>query len=140
MFLWKRRMPWLVIAAEQVCVAAAGSSDALLENRDWAATWGLTPGRLRRELEKLFPGVGEYLDAQTCDQDTPWPKNLLNRVYKMYYSGTSARGGKHDPSTRAAESEEHWRRWKLDETRWSLDVLLYIVGKGKVCCCWRAWL
>jgi len=36
---------------------------------------------------------------------------LSNRVYKgVKYSGTSDRGGRHDPQTRAGTSGEHWRK------------------------------
>lgn len=137
LFPWKREYPWLVIAAEQVCVAAAGSEGALLEDRDWVANWRLTPSRIRQELEHLFPGIGRHLD-DLWNGETSWEANLKNRVYKMYYSGTSDRGESHDPKTRATISSEHWRYWSARD-QWEPKILP-IVFKQLVCRCWRNWL
>jgi hypothetical protein len=56
-------------------------------------------------MNRLCPGWQVCIGERT----TPLEKLLLNRVYKMYYSGTSDRGKGHDPRTRSAVSREHWR-------------------------------
>jgi len=137
MFPWKRKYPWLVIAAEQLFVVASGSGDGMLEERNWAATWALTPQWLGRQLEALFPGINEWLDS-AWEGKTDWRYNLKNRVYKMYYNGTSARGADHDPQTRASMSNEHWRTWSC-RGEWETKILR-IVSRQLVCRTWRTWL
>jgi hypothetical protein len=118
---WKRTYGWLLIAAEQLVVGQAGSEGALLENRSWMTTWGISSAWLARRVDKLFPGVYDHLTTLDVSE-VGWQNNLYNRVYKMYYNGTSARGTKHDPRTRASISIEHWRNWPT-RVLWEEQVL-----------------
>lgn len=121
MFQWAKLLPWLLIAAEQLYVAAAGSEGAILEDRDWKKNWDLGGDRLAAELEHLYPGLNEYL--LSCHSwNTPWQVLLANRVYKMFYNGSSARGFGHDPRTRPSLSKEHWRN-KNYRVSWEATVV-----------------
>lgn len=137
LFPWKKSYPWLVMVMEQVCVSRAGSEADLLVNRAWGDTWGITPSWLRAEVGRLFPGLPEHLDRETADQKTPWPSNLKNRVYKMYYAGTSDKGVRHDPKTRASVSREHWRNWP-SRVLWEDRVMR--IARGKLVLDWSKWL
>jgi hypothetical protein len=137
LFPWKRDYPWLVIAAEQLFVVQSGSGDALLEDRHWVLNWNLSADCLKDELESLFPGISDYMD-KAWDWKTPWPLLLKNRVYKMYYSGTSDRGTEHDPLTRATVSREHWRYWPC-RTDWE-EKILSIVSRRIRFKGWRLWV
>lgn len=134
LFKWKDNLPWLVVAADQIAIEAAGSADALLENRYWAREWGITPARIKQDLEVIFPGITDYLWTQK-DWNTPWEELLKNRVYKMYYNGTSARGYDHDPNTRASISNEHWRSWKLQDDK--VELVLEAVAKHEPIPDWK---
>jgi len=83
--------------------------EQLAHNRDWSK-FGITPDWLKEELEKVLPGVWQWIATNfNPTKTTPWAL-LKNRVYKMYYSGTSDRGKRHDPNTRATVSGEHWTK------------------------------
>lgn len=137
LFPWKAQWPWLVMAAEQMVVLAAGSEGALLEDRNWAGRWGVTPEWLRLRVEQTFPGLPAALDG-LWGGDTPWEQNLKNRVYKMYYSGTSDRGTGHDPRTRATVSREHWRYWPA-RVEWE-ETVVRAVARGGVVRNWGDWV
>lgn len=137
LFPWKSSYPWLVIASEQLCTVASGSEGGLLEDRNWSKKWNISPEWLRKELEVIFPGICDHLDSAWSGV-TPWERNLLNRVYKMYYSGTSDRGSDHDPKTRATISREHWRCWSI-RTKWESKILR-IVSRRLRCRVWRNWI
>lgn len=141
MFPWKRNLPWLLIAGEQLVIERAGSSDAVLEERQWVLIWNISPDNLASQLDQLFPGIERYLDSLTWG-DTHWRKLLHNRIYKMFYNGTSARGHNHDPTTRAMMSPEHWRNWsKQLKDRWEARILKHVAHKRKYPeKVWRTWL
>jgi len=127
---------WLLIAAERVCVKKAGGETAILKSRQWSRKWGITPDWLKEKMEHLFPGIVEYIESTPGGQ---WGSNgLKNRVYKMYYYGSSARGPNHDPNTRAAPSPEHWRS-KSYRRRWE-KVVIQIVQRDRPYRQWRRWL
>jgi hypothetical protein len=136
-FLWVKRLPWLLIAAEQLLVVDSGGGDALLEKRKWKVNWNISPAMLKQELENMFPGLSEYMRRQKT-WVTPWEELLLNRVYKMYYNGTSARGHNHNPNTRAAISSEHWRNKKY-RLKWEKPILR-IVSRRLVAKHWKGWV
>lgn len=136
-FQWKSRLPWLLIASEQIFVKQACSEGGLLEDRSWKSRWGLTSERLRRELEQIFPGLPRYLDS-AHDWRTPWEDLLSNRVYKMFYNGTSARGSGHDPRTRASWSREHWRSWSVPDER--EEIILRVISRSEICRLWKDWV
>jgi hypothetical protein len=92
---------FLKVVADAVVIAHKGSIDAALADRNY-----ISPAALKARLEQLLPGLEQYI-AERPSKD-PYAQ-LKNRVYKMYYSGTSDRGRDHDPRTRAAMSREHWR-------------------------------
>jgi hypothetical protein len=98
--------PWVYkVIGHAVIERAKGSSEAWLVDRRFKIS--------RREFElamlNLLPGFDSHIRALMPYRDTHWSKLLRNRVYKMYYNGTSARGKNHDPMTRATPSPEHWR-------------------------------
>lgn len=104
---WNRWPLLFVVVADAVYSGKAGGLEALVGNRDWEGM-GCTSEALVEAVDDLMPNAWEWvLDNLKPTKTLPW-KNLHNRVYKMYYSGTSARGPKHDPRTRAAISKEHW--------------------------------
>jgi len=127
---------WLLIAAERIVVRRAGSETALLKERYWAKVWGIRPDWLRRQLEGYFPGISKWLES-TPGGSRPW-YDLKNRVYKMYYRGTSDRGPDHDPRVRAAVSSEHWRS-KDYRLKWEKQVL-EVIQSGLPYKDWRDWL
>ncbi len=106
---WRGNWPWLVMAAERICVEQAGDEGVLLEDRRWSKVHRITKLWLRDRLEYLFPGVRKYIEGSPGGED-PW-RDLLNRVYKMYYKGTSD-GNYKDAITRPTISDEHWRHWE----------------------------
>ena len=136
-FPWKRKYPWLVMIAEQIFVFGSGSEGALLENRSWSSEWGMNPESLRDWLEFFLPGINKYL-VELRDWETPWYVLLSNRVYKMYYNGTSARGESHDARTRASISNEHWRSWKIAKD-WE-EIVMRIVQNHSSYPDWVKWV
>jgi len=137
LFPWRRDYGWLVIAAEQLVVEAAASQDALLEHRNWVDKWNITSTRLADDLENLFPGLAAHLDTAK-EWVTPWPELLKNRIYKMYYSGSSDRGSAHDARTRATISSEHWRHWAIQDER--VAQILDLVANHKSTLEWMGWV
>lgn len=133
---WEREWGWLLIAAERTCVYQAGSETSLLKNRDWAKKWGIRPEWLIDRLDEVFPGVKLWL-SRTSGGPNPF-RDLRNRVYKMFYNGSSARGVNHDPKTRAAMSSEHWRN-KSYRNKWE-GVVIDIVRGQTPYPDWRDWL
>lgn len=111
MFPWKRKYAWLLLAVDQLYINKAGSADALLEDRKWEESYGITRDWLWQQIWILFPGLTAHLtnEHRRLGIKTRWSQNIHNRIYKMYYNGTSARGTAHDPTTRASVSREHWR-------------------------------
>jgi hypothetical protein len=136
-FDWIGRLPWVLVAAEQLFVLGSGSEGGLLEQRHWVKCWNLTPRDLRCQLGKLFPGLPEYVESIHPNPRSCWAL-LKGRVYKMYYNGTSARGFDHDPMTRASISREYWRSHDY-ATKWGAIICL-IVSRRLVVRCWRKWL
>lgn len=100
---------WALVAAEAFCRRTAGGMENLQHNRAWAMM-GIEPAWLRAKMENMFPGFWRWASEVMGPTATPKEELLKNRVYKMYYSGTSDRGRSHDPRTRAAISGEHWPR------------------------------
>jgi len=94
----------IIVVGEAILIRAHGSHEAFVADRrspmsvkDWAA-----------EVERYLPGVWEWIQA-TSPSVTYKPSLLWNRVYKGgKYSGTSDRGPRHDPRTRANPSGERW--------------------------------
>lgn len=138
MLPWKKKYHWLVIAAELLIQDQAGGRDNLLLHRDWSHKWGITSGWLKRRVERMFPGITEHLNSVWFGS-TDWEKNLLNRVYKMFYNGTSARGYKHDPQSRASFSKEHWMSWP-SQHRIREETVLEMVQKDGRSKLWSEWL
>jgi hypothetical protein len=92
---------FLVVIADAVFITHKGTIDAALADRRF-----ISLAAFSNRLNHLLPGFSRYM----ANHPTKKPySNLKNRVYKMYYSGTSDRGPDHDPKTRAAVSKEHWR-------------------------------
>lgn len=133
-FRWKDNLPWLVIATDLLCCKQAGGSDAILEYRDWVGRWQITPEWIRLRLEEIFPGVSVHV-AEVKPSPSRW-KDLKNRVYKMYYYGTSA--GNLNPDTRATRSPEHWHNWvcRLD-WEYRLKMMVHRTLRVKH---WRRWV
>lgn len=99
--------PWVLkIVADAIHVRAKGSMEAWKKDRSFK----LSPEEFAQRLDGLCPGWREWAKANLGARSSSYAELLQNRVYKMYYSGTSDRGPAHDPSTRAAESGEHWTR------------------------------
>jgi len=96
----------ILVVAEALYRRSAGGMEQLTHNRAWAKM-GLTPSWLKKELEVLLPGVWAWVEIYLPAKTLAW-KRLHNRIFKMYYNGTSARGVNHDPFTRASISREHW--------------------------------
>lgn len=100
--------PWVFkVVADAVCLRPKGTVGAWIFDRKQR----LTKEEFKHQMETALPGCWSWMEENLKPCSTDRVELLLNRVYKMYYSGTSARGNNHDPSTRAVESsEEHWRR------------------------------
>lgn len=133
---WVKKWGWLLIATERLFVYKAGSETTLLKERRWKSKLGLTEAWMEIAVDARFPGFIAYLKT------TPGGPNpiadLWNRVYKMYYSGSSDRGPRHDPKTRAAVSREHWRSQSY-RTQWEQKIIR-IVKDEAVCTAWRDWV
>lgn len=103
----KPQGPWplfLLIAGDAVWMRYKGTIDACLRDRRF-----IPIKAFEEQLNILLPGLEDWMDEKAAGRRTNPYKLLHNRVYKMYYSGTSDRGRAHDPHTRAAMSREHWR-------------------------------
>jgi len=94
-----------LVMADAVIERAKGSSESWNTDRSYR----MTKSQFEAAILQIVPDFGNFITSMMPNRVTPWPELLLNRVYKMYYSGTSARGKNHDPKTRAVQSKEHWR-------------------------------
>lgn len=108
------------VLADAVLTRVKGTMEAWIVDRRQP----LTVEQFRSQMAALVPFMWEYVAQTMKGRNTDQALLLMGRVYKMYYSGTSDRGTKHDPSTRAvAESGEHWHKkvppasplWRLHE-------------------------
>lgn len=108
--------PWpmfVKVMADAVITRAKGTMEAWVYDRRCP----LSPEEFCRQMEALLPGFMEWI-KETRKTQSPID-DLINRVFKMYYSGTSDRGTNHDPSTRAvAESGEHWHKKVPSNSHW----------------------
>lgn len=96
--------PWSVkVVAHAIIIRDKGSKDAALNDRKW-----MSEVKFGRQMDVLLPGWRELMREILGERKTSLERLLMNRVYKMLYSGTSDRGKKHDPLTRASFSKEHW--------------------------------
>jgi hypothetical protein len=94
--------PWLVkVVADAVVIRSKGGTFMVIIDR----RLGITPEKFAEQMDIVLPGWREVILGE---RKTPLEVLLMNRVYKMYYSGTSDRGRGHDPRTRAVMSGEHW--------------------------------
>lgn len=110
--------PWIAkVVADAVCLRVKGTVEAWVFDRRRPLSYA----QFALQVDLLLPGFWSW---RTEHAGKPGVDDLFNRVYKMYYSGTSDRGEKHDPKTRAVcESGEHWHKhvspdsplWKLHE-------------------------
>lgn len=99
------KWPWVLkIVADAIVQRAKGTGDSWYKDR----SRGITAIVFEQHMDRFCPGWKEYLTETNGTRVSPWAELLLNRVFKMHYSGTSDRGTDHDPSTRAAMSREHW--------------------------------
>lgn len=99
--------PWLLkIVAHAIVIQAKGTSDSWKTDRSMR----ISARDFSLRMEQLTPGWRSYMERRNGLRKTEWATLLLNRVYKMYYFGTSSDRGKHDPMTRATESDEHWTK------------------------------
>jgi hypothetical protein len=94
---------FFIVAADAVAVRWQGSQEAMLTSRK-----KISSALLHDLLEMHFPGFWWEASQRVQGRKTPLWALLRNRVYKGYYSGTSDRGTRHDPNTRASISREHW--------------------------------
>lgn len=95
----------LLVVADAVCTRAKGTQESWLVDRN-----SVSSEVFGGIMDSHCPGWRDWFLDNFGPRDTPLPRLLLNRVYKMYYSGTSDRGPGHDPLTRATYSSEHWTR------------------------------
>lgn len=120
--------PWVLkIIAHAILVRAKGSSDAWKVDRKQR----LSRKEFGRRMDAMCPGWREWARENKPGVVTPLEELLSNRVYKMYYSGTSDRGSDHDPATRACESKEHWTKHFAATSM--LGQLHERVERGEVC-------
>lgn len=100
------KWPWvIVVVAEAITTQAKGSIEAWRKDRRRPFSLPVFEAR----VERMLPGVWKVArDRMKKKRVTPLPVLLWNRVYKMHYNGTSARGKNHDPKTRDGESSEYW--------------------------------
>lgn len=118
------------VIAEGVARSYAKTIDNMIEERKQ-----LSKEELWRRVEVAAPGITTYIEETRTGEDLK--KNLHNRVYKMYYSGTSDRGPDHDPETRARMSDEHWQNWP-DSIHWK--PLWARAYDGQLIEDWEEWL
>ena len=93
------------VIADAVVVRAKGTADAWTVDRNAP----MSMREFRRVIESLLPGVWDWVESQTPNHKTDCARLLYSRVYKQFYNGTSARGKRHDPNTRASQSVEYWK-------------------------------
>lgn len=96
----------LVVVADALFTRAKGTQESWLIDRDCC----LTSVQFNELMDGLCPGWSDWYLSEFGARKTTCSVLLKNRVYKMYYSGTSDRGKRHDPYTRATYSREHWTR------------------------------
>lgn len=94
----------MLVVADAVVSQVKGGPDVWVTDRRRQ----IDEAVFRTRMERLLPGVWWWLDRHHSPTKSRKSQLLLNRVYKMYYNGTSARGRDHDPTTRNAMSAEHW--------------------------------
>lgn len=130
------RWPWVMkIALHAIIIRAKGTSDAWKIDRRYR----LTLAEMKVRLDAVLPGWEEYAREHLGYRKTSYIELLANRVYKMYYSGTSDRGRGHDPQTRACESREHWSKHHAATS--PLGRLHERIERGEVCVPdWRSYL
>lgn len=99
--------PWIMkVVADAVVVRHHGTNEGAQRNRRW-----LTQREFNHQLNVLMPGWMAEASRILGPRKTALDKLLRNRTYKgLGYSGTSDRGKKHDPETRATESRERWTK------------------------------
>lgn len=101
------RWPWVIkVVADAVVSRAKGGAESWLTDR----SAHLRLEEFGRQMDRLLPGWREKAAELMPGRKTDAVRLLFNRVYKMHYSGTSDRGRRHDPLTRASESDEHWTK------------------------------
>jgi hypothetical protein len=93
------------VLADALVMRAKGTEESWTADRRML----LTPMQLGDQLDVLTPGWRPFIERKMPGRMTDRLELLANRVYKMYYDGTSSRGAGHDPLTRATQSREHWR-------------------------------
>lgn len=91
------------VVADAVVLRTKGTVDRMVEDRTM-----MPEASFRLAMEMLLPGIWDWAQEHIGPRATSHATLLQNRVFKMYYSGTSDRGKRHDPMTRAAVSREHW--------------------------------
>ncbi len=92
------------VLADALVIQFKGSMDAFLKDRTQ-----MPLDNFQDRLDLLLPGWQRWHEQTAGPRSTNRAKLLHNRVYKMYYFGSSAHNGEtHDPRTRAAVSPEHW--------------------------------
>jgi hypothetical protein len=110
----------LLVGADAIILQAKGTQESWVKDRKRR----IHQITFQARMDALFPGWESFV-IETMPARTSKRIDLLaNRVYKMYYSGTSDRGDNHDPLTRACESGEHWRK------RVPLGSPLHIMHEG----------
>lgn len=97
--------PWVMkIAADAVLIRVKGSIDAWLKDRNRH----MTEKQFGQAMDQILPGWRTWCHENLGSRATSYERLLINRVYKMYYSGTSDNKEEHDPANRATMSGEHW--------------------------------
>lgn len=95
------------VLADALVMRAKGTEESWVADRRML----LSPAQLGEQLDILTPGWRPFIEAKMPGRMTDRLELLANRVYKMYYEGTSSRGAGHDPMTRPTQSREHWRHY-----------------------------
>jgi hypothetical protein len=97
--------PWIMkIAADAVHECWIGAQDASRRNHRM-----MSAAKFKKRMDTLLPGWEDHIREHLGPRKKPYIELLMNRVYKgAMYAGTSARGKRHDPKTRANRSKEHW--------------------------------
>ena len=125
----------VLVVADAIFIQSKGTIDAMIHDRNMQ----ISAVELKSRLAKILPGVWAWLDRHNPTTVTPKPELVKNRVYKMYYSGTTDRGYGHDPHTRAAMSKEHWR-CRTGGTRFESIHEGLIRGEIRKITGWRKWV
>lgn len=98
--------PWVLVLAMDAIIERALGAPVQWCHR--ACPLSLTD--ISGQMHLLVPGWRSWVADNHVPTKTPPLRLLRNRVYKMYYSGTSDRGANHDPATRATMSKEHYSK------------------------------